>query len=315
MWFYALKRTGLAVVIVAVAVLLLFSLLHLIPGDPISIALGPRATPEVIERYTEKMHLNDPIVVQFFIFLKNAATGDLGVDVFSERSVAIIVGEQLPYTLILAVVGLGWAVLLGIPLGCMSAVRPNSLLDRITGLLSVGTIAVPSFLVSIWALLIFAIHLKWLPVIGAGESGDIMDQIHHLILPAFAVGLGWVGYLARLVRASMLEVMGENYIRAARSFGLSQRTVIYRYALKVAILPTITLIGIGFGNLLAGAVYAEIIFARPGIGKLIYDMVMSRNFPVIQGAVLITTALYVLITLFADLMVAWMDPRVRESLL
>jgi peptide/nickel transport system permease protein len=142
-----------------------------------------------------------------------------------------------------------------------------------------------------------------------------MDQIHHLILPAFAVGLGWVGYLARLVRASMLEVMGENYIRAARSFGLSQRTVIYRYALKVAILPTITLIGIGFGNLLAGAVYAEIIFARPGIGKLIYDMVMSRNFPVIQGAVLITTALYVVITLFADLMVAWMDPRVRESLL
>ena len=315
MWFYALKRTGLAVVIVAVAVLLLFSLLHMIPGDPISIALGPRATPEIIERYTEKMHLNDPIVVQFFIFLKNAATGDLGVDVFSERSVALILGEQLPYTLILAVVGLGWAVLLGIPLGCVSAIRPNSLLDRITGLLSVGTIAVPSFLVSIWALLIFAIHLKWLPVIGAGESGDIMDQIHHLILPAFAVGLGWVGYLARLVRASMLEVMGENYIRAARSFGLSQRTVIYRYALKVAILPTITLIGIGFGNLLAGAVYAEIIFARPGIGKLIYDMVMSRNFPVILGAVLITTALYVVITLFADLMVAWMDPRVRESLL
>ena len=315
MWFYALKRTGLAIVIVAVAVLLLFSLLHMIPGDPISIALGPRATPEIIERYTEKMHLNDPIVVQFFIFLKNAAIGDLGVDVFSERSVALIVAEQLPYTLILAVVGLGWAVLLGIPLGCISAVRPNSLLDRITGVLSVGTIAVPSFLVSIWALLIFAIHLKWLPVIGAGEPGDIMDQIYHLILPAFAVGLGWVGYLARLVRASMLEVMGENYIRAARSFGLSQRTVIYRYALKVAILPTITLIGIGFGNLLAGAVYAEIIFARPGIGKLIYDMVMSRNFPVIQGAVLITTALYVLITLFADLMVAWMDPRVRESLL
>ena len=314
MWFYALKRTGLAIVIVTVAVLLLFSLLHMIPGDPISIALGPRATPEIIERYTEKMHLDDPIVVQFFIFLSNALTGDLGVDVFSERSVALIVVEQLPYTLILAVVGLGWAVLLGIPLGCISAVRPNSLLDRITGVLSVGTIAVPSFLVSVWALLIFAIHLKWLPVIGAGEPGDIMDQIYHLILPAFAVGLGWVGYLARIVRASMLEVMGENYIRAARSFGLPQRTVIYRYALKVAILPTLTLIGIGFGNLLAGAVYAEIIFARPGIGKLIYDMVMNRNFPVIQGAVLITTVLYVMITLTSDLIVAWMDPRVRETL-
>ena len=315
MWFYALKRTGLSLIIVTVAVLLLFSLLHMIPGDPISIALGPRATPEVVKRYTEKMHLNDPIAVQFFIFLKNAVSGDLGLNVFSERSVAVIVGEQLPFTLILAVVGLGWAVLLGIPLGCISAVRPNSLLDRITGVLSVGTIAVPSFLVSIWALLIFAIHLKWLPVIGAGESGDIMDQIHHLILPAFAVGLGWVGYLARLVRASMLEVMGENYIRAARSFGLPQRTIIYRYALKVAILPTITLIGIGFGNLLAGAVYAEIIFARPGVGKLIYDMVMTRNFPVVQGAVLLTTAIYVVITLFADLIVAWIDPRVRESLL
>ena len=314
MWFYALKRIGLALVIVTVAVLLLFSLLHLIPGDPVSIALGPRATAEVIERYTAKMHLDDPLFVQFFIFLGNALTGDLGVDVFSDRSVARIVVEQLPYTLILAVAGLGWAVLLGIPLGCFSAVRPNSLMDRITGIISVGTIAVPSFLVSIWALLLFAIHLKWLPVIGAGEPGDIGDQIYHLILPAFAVGLGWVGYLARLVRASMLEVMGENYIRAARAFGLPQAMVIYRYALKVAILPTITLIGIGFGHLLAGAVYAEIIFARPGVGKLIYDMVMNRNFPVVQGAVLITTASYVIATLCADLIVAWIDPRVRESL-
>ncbi len=314
MWIYFLKRTGLAIVIVTVAVLLLFSMLHMIPGDPISIALGPRATPEIIERYTEKMHLNDPIVVQFFIFLSNAATGDLGVDVFSERSVALIVGEQLPYTMILAVVGLGWAVLLGIPLGCISAVHPNSLLDRITGVLSVGTIAVPSFLVSIWALLIFAIYLKWMPVIGAGEPGDIMDQIHHLILPAFAVGLGWVGYLARLVRASMLEVMGENYIRSARAFGLPPRTVVFRYALPVAILPTITLIGVGFGGLLSGTVFAEIIFSRPGVGRIIYDMVQARNFPVVQGAVLVTIALYVVVTLIADLLVSWLDPRVRDSL-
>lgn len=313
MWFYALKRTGLAIIIVTVAVLLLFSLLHMIPGDPISIALGPRATPEIIERYTEKMHLNDPIVVQFFIFLKNAATGDLGLDVFSERSVALIVGEQLPYTLILAVVGLGWAVLLGIPLGCISAVRPNSLLDRITGLLSVGTIAVPSFLVSIWALLIFAIHLKWLPVIGAGESGDIMDQIHHLILPAFAVGLGWVGYLARLVRASMLEVMGENHVRTARAFGLPERTIVFKYVLRLAILPTITLIGMGIGILLSSAVFTEIVFARPGIGRLIYDAVTSRNYPVVMGSVLVTTVLFVVSTTIADLVNALVDPRLRHD--
>ena len=141
-----------------------------------------------------------------------------------------------------------------------------------------------------------------------------MDQTRHLILPAFAVGLGWVGYLARLVRASMLEVMGENYIRSARAFGLPEWKVVFLYALKVAILPTITLIGIGFGNLLSSAVFAEIIFSRPGMGKLIYDMVLFRNFPVVQGAVLVTTALYVCVTLFADLAVALVDPRVRQNL-
>ena len=314
MWIYTIKRIGLSAVIILLALLALFALLHMIPGDPVSIALGPRATPEIQARYAEKMHLNEPVVVQFFIFLGNVLQGDLGADVFSERSVTLTVSEQLPFTMILAVTALAWSALIGIPLGCFSAVRPNSLLDRITGVFSVGTIAVPSFLVSIWAILVFAVMLRWLPVIGGGEEGDILDQIRHLILPAFAVGLGWVGYFARLVRASMLEVMGENYIRAAYAFGLRRRTVVYRYALKIAVLPTITLIGIGFGNLLSGAVFAEIIFSRPGIGKLIFDMVMTRNFPVVQGAVLVTVALYVFVTLFADLVVAWIDPRVRESL-
>jgi len=314
MWIYAIKRIGLSVVIVCLAALTLFALLHLIPGDPVSIALGPRATPEIQARYAEKMHLDEPVVVQFLIFAGNVLQGDLGSDVFSERPVALTVAEQLPYTLVLAFAGLGWSALIGVPLGCFSAVRPNSLVDRITGVFSVGTIAVPSFLVSIWAILVFAIMFRWMPVIGGGESGDILDQAWHLILPAFAVGLGWVGYFARMVRASMLEVMGENYIRAARAFGLRRRTIVYRYALRIAILPTITLIGIGFGTLLSGAVFAEIIFSRPGIGKLIYSMVLSRNFPVVQGAVMVTVALYVLVTLLADLVVAWIDPRVRATL-
>lgn len=314
MWIYAIKRIGLSVVIVFLATLALFALLHLIPGDPASIALGPRATPDIQARYAAKMHLDEPVVTQFLIFVGHVLEGDLGSDVFSERPVALTVAEQLPYTLVLALTGLGWAALIGIPLGCFSAVRPNSLLDRVTGVVSVGTIAVPSFLVSIWSILVFAIMLRWLPVIGGGESGNILDQIWHLILPAFAVGLGWVGYFARMVRASMLEVMGETYIRAARAFGLRRRTIVYRYALRIAILPTITLIGIGFGNLLSGTVFAEIIFSRPGIGKLIYSMVLSRNFPVVQGAVMVTVALYVVVTLFADLVVAWIDPRVRATL-
>ena len=314
MLLYLAKRIGLSVLIIVLAILALFSMLNLVPGDPISIALGPRATPEIQAAYAAKMHLDKPVVTQFFIFLGNVIQGDLGTDVLSNRSVTKTLLEQLPYTITLAVASLGWAVMLGIPIGCLSAVRPNTWLDRIIGIISIGTIAIPSFLVSIWAILIFAIYLGWLPVIGAGDKGDILDQIQHLILPALAVGLGWVGYLARMVRASMLEVMGENYVRSARAFGLRARTVVFRYALKVAILPTITLIGVGFGALLSGTVFAEIIFARPGVGKIIYDMVLARNFPVVQGAVLVTVSLYVLVTLLADIAVSLLDPRVRESL-
>ncbi|MEJ2036715.1 MAG: ABC transporter permease, partial [Maritimibacter sp.] len=172
---------------------------------------------------------------------------------------------------------------------------------------------VPAFLVSIWMLLIFAMQLRWLPAIGAGEPGDYPDQLRHLIMPAFAVGLGWVGYLARMVRASMLEVMGEPYIRSARAFGLKPSKVVFGYALRVAILPTITLIGMGFGGLISATVFAEIIFSRPGIGKLIFDSVTDRNFPVVQGAVLVATVLYILIVLLSDLLIATLDARVRES--
>jgi len=314
MWWYLLKRLGLSVVIVVMAIAALFVMLHSIPGDPVSIALGPRATPEVQAAYAAKMHLDKPLPYQFLIFIGNVLQGDLGTDVFSNRPVALTLAEQLPYTITLAVAALGWAIVVGIPLGCLSAIWPNSWIDRVTGILSVGTIAVPSFLVSIWAILVFAIMLRWLPVIGAGDEGDIVDQARHLILPAFAVGLGWVGYLARMVRASMLEVMGENYIRSARAFGLPAHVVVFRYALPVAILPTITLIGVGFGGLLSGTVFAEIIFSRPGVGRIIYDMVQARNFPVVQGAVLVTIALYVVVTLIADLLVSWLDPRVRDSL-
>lgn len=311
---YLIKRLGLSIAVVLAVVLVLFSLLQLIPGDPATIALGPRATPEAITRYSEKMHLDQPVWAQFLIYAKNAAFGDLGVDVFSERSVTTIIMERIGFTLSLIFAAMGWAILIGIPLGCLAAVRPNTWFDVMTGILSIGTIAVPSFLVAIWALLIFAVNLRWLPAIGAGEPGDLSDQALHLILPAFAVGLGWVGYLARMVRASMLEVMSENYIRSARAFGLTPRRIIFSYALRTAILPTITLIGMGFGGLISAAVFAEIIFARPGLGKLIFDSVQARNFPIVQGAVLVATSLYIFVVLFSDILIAWIDPRVRASL-
>ncbi len=314
MLLYTLRRLALTVVILLVTMTLLFSMVYLVPGDPASIALGPRATAAMKAAFRERMGLDDPLLVRLWTFISNVLRGDLGIDVWSNRSVAQIVLEAMPYTLALTGVGLGWAVVTGIPLGAWSAVARHSWADRLIGVLSVSAIAIPSFIVAIYSLLIFAVWLKWLPAIGAGDRGDINDQLVHLLLPAFAVGLGWVGYIARMVRASMLEVMGENHVRTARAFGLPEQRILFRYALPIAILPTIALLGVGIGNLLSGAVFAEIVFARPGVGKLTYDAVITRNYPVVMGSVLITTAFYATCTLAADLVAAWLDPRVRASL-
>lgn len=311
---YALKRLGLAVVIVSVAMLLLFSMIYLIPGDPAAVALGPRATDAMREALRVKMGLDQPVYIQFWNFFINAWQGDLGREVLSDRPVATVVLEQLPYTLALIAGGMIWSIALGIPLGCWAAVKRGSMADRIVGLISVAVIAVPSFVIAIYALLVFAVTLRWLPAIGAGEPGDLGDQLVHLILPSLAVGLGWVGYIARMVRASMLEVLEAPHIRTARAFGLPDRQITYRYALTIAILPTVTLLGVGIGQMLSSAVFAEIVFARPGVGKLVYDAILTRNYPLVTGAVLVTTVLFVLINLIADLVVGALDPRVRSRL-
>jgi peptide/nickel transport system permease protein len=314
MLLYALQRIGLSILILFTSMVLLFTALKLIPGDPATIMLGSRANAEMRARITEELGLNDPVFVQLGTFFGRLLHGNLGNDMWSNRPVTQIVLDNLPYTLALIATGLGWAALIGIPLGCYSAIRRNSFVDKFTGVLSVGTISIPSFVVAIYAILIFAIGLGWLPVIGAGEPGQLGDQLMHLILPGFALGLGWVGYLARIVRASMLEVMGENHIRTARAFGLPEFQIIKSYALRIAILPTITLLAIAIGGLLSSAVFVESIFARPGIGKLIVDAASMRNFPVVQGAVATTVALFALTMPLADLLVAWLDPRVRNTL-
>ena len=296
------------------AVTLLFCMIHMVPGDPARILLGPRATPEMIENMSARMGLDLPLPVQILKFFGNLFRGDLGMDVITNRPVAEIVFGQLPYTLWLIFTAIIFAALIGIPLGCYSALHRNTLIDRITGVLSVACITVPAFVVALYSLLIFAVTLQWLPAVGAGEKGNFWDNVVHLILPAFAIGLSWIGYLARLVRASMLEVMGENHIRTARAYGLPERTVVYRYALKLAVLPTITVIGVGMGFLLSAALFTEIVFARPGIGKLIYDSITTRNYPVVMGSVLVSTILFVISTTLSDLVNAWLDPRIRASL-
>ena len=293
---------------------LMFFMIHLVPGDPARILLGPRATPEMIADISMRMGLDQPLIIQLVKFLGNILKGDLGMDVISNRPVTAIVFGQLPYTLWLIFSAIFGAMLIGIPLGCYSALHRNTLADRISGVISVACITAPSFVVALYSLLIFAVTLKWFPSIGAGEKGDFFDQLSHLVLPAFAIGLAWVGYLSRLVRASMLEVMGENHIRTARAYGLTEYTIIYRYALKIAILPTVTVIGVGMGFLISAAVLTEIVFARPGLGKLIIESITSRNYPVVMGSVLISTVLFVISTTISDLVNAFLDPRIRANL-
>jgi peptide/nickel transport system permease protein len=314
MQYYLLKRICLAAIIVVISVSMLYVMILMAPGDPVSVILGPRATPELRQQLRSQMGLDKPFIVQIITFLGKVARGDLGTDVFSNRKVTRIVLEQLPYTIVLILTAIGGAAIFGIPLGCYSAVYRNSFLDKVTGVLSVGVIAIPAFVVAIYALLVFAVSLRCLPAIGAGDEGDLVSQLEHLILPALAIGMGWIGYIARLVRASMLEVLGENHVRTARAFGLTEPTIIFNYALRLAILPTIALLGVAIGYMLSSAVFAEIIFARPGIGKLIYDAVTTRNYPIVMGAVLSTTVLFVLSTTLADILSAILDPRIRESL-
>ncbi len=309
---YTIKRFGLAALILLVAVTVMFLMIRAVPGDPVSIMLGPRATPELKAALIAQMGLDQPVWRQLLIYLGGLLRGDLGIDVFTQRPVTDIVFQQLPYTLELILVSIGWSAMLGIAMGAYAAAHPNTMIDRVTAAISVSFIAAPAFVVALLTLLIFAVKLQWFPAIGAGEG--FADRMSHLVLPSIAIGLSWVGYIARLVRASMLEVMGESHIRTARAFGLSERRIVGIYALRIAILPVVTVIGVGMGFLLSSAVFTEIVFARPGLGKLVIDSITTRNYPVVMGSVLVSTALFVISTALADLINAILDPRARADL-
>jgi len=309
---YAVKRIGLGLLILVLVMIAMYAAVFLVPGDPATVALGPRATPELKRLLIERMGLDQPVWWQIVEFFRNALTGNLGYDVWSNRPVSTLVLEALPNTLILGLTALAVALLIGVPLGCLSVMRRGTAADAVIGVLSVGVIAVPSFVVAIYSLLVFAVTLRWLPAIGAGEAGDFISQAKALVMPAAAIALGWIGYIARMVRASMMEVMGEPHIRTARSFGLPEWKIVSKYALRIAIIPTISLVAVGLGSILSSAVFVEAVFARPGIGKLITDAVNTRNYPVVMGTVLIMTAIYVSITIAADLLIARLDPRVRD---
>jgi peptide/nickel transport system permease protein len=308
---YLLRRLIMTVLVIVLVMAFLGALVHIIPGDPVTLMLGPRATPELIAQVRSQMELDQPVYTQVGHFMINAAQGDLGVDFVTDTSVMELVMQALPPTLTLAALSLILAAVFGIPLGVLSATRPNSLLDRITGVFSVSMITIPPYVAGLLLLVIFAVRLKALPSIGSGDISDPVDYFLHLILPVTALAITWIGYIARLVRSSMLEVLNADYIRTARAYGLSDRRVAYKYALRNAIIPTIAVLGVAFGSLIGVAIFVEVIFARAGLGLLVFDAIQSRNYPLVRGGVLAIAILFVLANLVADLTYQIVDPRIR----
>jgi peptide/nickel transport system permease protein len=308
---YLLKRIIMTIIVLLLVTTYLTLLIHIVPGDAAKTLLGPRANPDLIARTRAAMNLDKPWTTQIGLAIWDLLHGSLGTDVFTGRSLNEIVGAALPHTLILAWTSLALAVLLGVPLGVYSATHPDSWLDRITAVISISFITVPAYVGGLFLLLLFAVQLKVMPAIGLGEKGNIPDYIRHLILPAIALAITWIGYLARLVRASLLEVLNQTYIRAHMAAGLSQRLIFYKYALKNALVPTVAVLGIGVGNLMAGAVFVELIFSRPGMGTLIYNAIQSRNYPIVRAGVLVVAFLFVAANLLADLFYTYLDPRIQ----
>ena len=311
---FILQRLASAVLTLAGAILFLFVIIQFVPGDMVSILLGPRATPELRAEFAQRMGLDRSIPEQVVLFFSRAATGDLGTDVISNRKILTMILEVLPNSLQLAGAALLISMVFGIALGCVAALKPGSTIDTLLGVVSVSFITTPAFVIAIFLLLIFSLQLHWLPVIGAGEPGDPLDRLSHLVLPATAIAITWIGYLARLIRASLLEVLSEQHVRMMRAYGVPEIRIVRHFALRLALVPMIAVMGIGVGDMISNAVFVEIIFARPGVGKLIYEAILLRNFPVVQAGILTTVLIYVTCNVLVDIINAVIDPRIARSL-
>jgi len=288
--------------------LIVFAVMHILPGDPAALMLagaeGGAVTPQRLDELRQEMGLNDPLIVQYGRFLGNALMGDLGTSVRFRTSVTERVLERFPSTLELAVSGLIVALVIGVPLGMIAAMRQNTWIDATAMSISYVGASMPIYFLGLVLILIFSFNLRWLPAAGS-EGWD------SLILPAVTLGFVSAGLISRLVRSSLIEVLGEDYIRTSRAKGLVERIVLSRHALRNALIPVITIVGLQFGNMLAGAVVTETVFSRPGLGRLTVNAILSKDYPLVQGCVLFLATAYLLVNLMVDIAYAWLDPRIR----
>ena len=301
-----LARRVLAVVPVLFGVTLaVFSMLFLVPGDPVKMMLAEFVTmPDQIARMRAELHLDEPIVMQYGRFVGGAIRGDLGTSIRSRRPVTTEIGENVGSTMLLAATAMVVAVAVGVPLGLIAALSRNSWLDVGSMAVALLGVSMPSFWLGLLLIFVFSLHLAWFPATGGGD-------LAHLVLPALTLGTIASAIIARLTRSSMLEVLGQDYVRTARAKGLAWWGVVVRHALKNALIPVITIFGLQFGNLLAGAVIVETVFSRPGLGRLIVGGILAKDFPLVQGTVLFIATAYVLINVLVDVAYAVVDPRIR----
>nr|WP_205808068.1 ABC transporter permease [Micromonospora sp. HNM0581] len=299
-----------AVVLLGVT-LVVFLLLQLVPGDPVRVALGTRFDPQTYEALRARAGLDQPLAVQYFDYLRRALTGDLGVSFRSGRPVTAIVLERLPATLSLAVTAVVFALVVAVPLGIVSAIRSGSLVDHAARVFSQFGVSVPDFWMGIMGILLFSGVLGWLPPSGyVALTDDPGRWASHVALPAVTVGLVTASILTRFIRSSMLEVLSEDYVRTAEAKGLRTRVVVSRHVLRNALIPVVTVVAVQLASLLGGVIVIEVLFAWPGIGRLTYDAVAARDYPVLQGAVLLVAALFLLVNLLVDILYARLDPRI-----
>lgn len=312
MYAYIARRLLATLPVMAVVGIAVFLLLHLTPGDPAVVIAGDYARPEDIEKIRENLGLNEPLHVQFFSWVGALLSGDLGTSIFSNLPVAKLIGQRLEPTLALAIATIIFAILVAVPMGVIAAWRAGTMTDRVIMVFAVLGFSVPVFVIGYAMMWLFSITLGWFPVQGYKPIGEgFWPFLRSITLPTVALGIIYVALIARITRASMLEVLTEDYMRTARAKGLDNNALLIRHALRNASVPIVTIIGIGIALLIGGVVVTESVFNIPGLGRLTIDAVLRRDYPIIQGVILIFSGAYVIVNLVIDLSYTVLDPRIR----
>jgi len=310
---YVLKRVLSTIPVMVIVAVLVFLLLRLAPGDPAAVIAGDYATAEDVERIRTQLGLNDPMFVQLWRWILQLASGDLGTAIFSKKPVMELIGQRIEPTLLLSLCTIVFAVAVAVPLGTIAAWKSGSLIDRFVMFFSVGGFSVPVFVLAYCLIYVLAMQLKILPVQGYKSPFEfgLFTFLRHMVLPVMALSVIFISLIARMTRASVMEVLEEDYVRTARAKGQSEWKILMKHAVRNAAVPIVTVIGVGIALLIGGVVVTESVFNIPGLGRLVLDAVLARDYPVIQGLILFFSFIYILINLLIDLSYTLFDPRIR----